>query len=479
MVPYPPVLDRRSFLLSAAPALALLQAGCAAPRAGTAIREINLVAAPSQVHVRGAAQPAVNAWAYGGGVPGPQIRARQGERLRVVLENLLPQATTVHWHGVRVPNAMDGVPHLTQPPVPPGGRFVYEFDLPDAGTYWYHSHLHSAEQLERGLYGTLVVEEAAPVPVDRELTWVLDDWQLLRDGRLNESFGHPHDMAHAGRIGNVVNVNGVVAPEIALRAGERLRLRLLNAANARIFALQFDGHRPQVIALDGQPVAAHEPARGRVVLAPGMRCDLLLEAVGAPGQRFAVGDVFSARAAYDLLHLVYGPEPLRAQPLSAPVSLPSNPLAEPEVAAAQVHEIRFEGGMMGGLHRALLDGRPTDMMSLLRAGKAWALNGVVANDHHLAPMLTLARGGSHVFRMRNDTRWFHPIHLHGHAFRVLARNGQPAPRREWQDTVLMAPQEQVDIAFVADNPGDWMLHCHVLEHQEGGMMGVVRVASSP
>lgn len=472
---HPPDLDRRSFLLSAAPALALLQAGCAAPGAGGSIRDIHLVAAPAQVPVRGPAQPAVNAWAYDGRVPGPEIRARQGERLRVVLENRLPQETTLHWHGVRVPNAMDGVPHLTQRPVAPGERFVYQFHLPDAGTYWYHSHLHSAEQLERGLYGTLIVEEARPLAVDRELTWVLDDWQLTRDGRLNESFGNPHDMAHAGRIGNVVNVNGVVAPQIALRAGERIRLRLLNAATARIFALQFDGHRPQVIAFDGQPVAPHEPAGGRVVLAPGMRCDLVLDAAGSPGQRFAVGDVFSPRVAYDLLHLVYQAEPLRPRLLAGPLALAPNPLAEPDLAGAQQHEIRFEGGMMGTLHRALLDGRPTDMMSLLRAGKAWAVNGVVANGHRMAPMLTLARGSSHVFRMRNDTRWFHPIHLHGHTFRVVARNGQTTAHREWQDTVLMAPQERVDIAFVADNPGDWMFHCHVLEHQEGGMMGVVRV----
>jgi FtsP/CotA-like multicopper oxidase with cupredoxin domain len=470
-------LNRRVFLLTTAatPSLALLQAGCASagPEAGPP-RE--LVAAPAQVAVRGAAGPAVSAWTYGGTVPGPEIRLRRGERLRVVLDNRLPQDTTVHWHGVRVPNAMDGVPHLTQPPVRPGERFVYEFDLPDAGTYWYHSHLHSAEQLDRGLYGPLIVEELAPPRVDRELTWVLDDWRLMRDGRVNESFGNAHDMAHAGRIGNVVNVNGVVAPEIALRAGERIRLRLINAANARIFALQFDGHRPQVIALDGQPVAAHEPARGSVVLAPGMRCDLVLDAVGRAGQRFAVGDVFSPRAAYDLLQLVYAQQPLRPRPLAGPVALPPNPLSEPDLAGAQEHEIRFEGGMMGTLHQALLDGRPSDMMSLLRAGKAWAVNGVVAGGHRMAPMMTLARGSSHVLRMRNDTRWFHPIHLHGHAFRVLSRNGQPTAHREWQDTVLMAPQERVDIAFVADNPGDWMLHCHVLEHQEGGMMGVVRVA---
>lgn len=207
-----------------------------------------------------------------------------------------------------------------------------------------------------------------------------------------------------------------------------------------------------------------------------MRCDLLLDASGRPGERYAVGDLFSPRAAYDLLHLAYVPEPLRARPQSGPLILPPNPLPEPDLAAAQVHEVRFEGGMMGTLHRALLDGRPTDMMSLLRAGKAWAVNGVVADGHRMEPMLTLPRGSSHVLRMRNDTRWFHPIHLHGHNFRVVARNGQPTRHREWQDTVLMAPQELVDIAFVADNPGDWMFHCHVLEHQEGGMMGVLRVA---
>jgi len=145
------------------------------------------------------------------------------------------------------------------------------------------------------------------------------------------------------------------------------------------------------------------------------------------------------------------------------------------LASAQSHELRFEGGMHGGLHRAQIDGRTVEFMSLLRAGKAWAVNGVVADSHVHEPVLTLRRGQAYRLALVNDTRWHHPMHLHGHAFRVISRNGRPTRHREWQDTVLMAPDERVEVAFVADNPGDWMLHCHILEHQDGGMMAVVRV----
>ncbi len=469
------MITRRECLALALPVGA---AGCAssAPSASSAgLTVVDLVASPSTAFLRGDSHPAMDVWSYGGGVPGPTIRATQGSRLRVNFHNRLPAETTVHWHGLRVPNAMDGVPHLTQPPVPPGGRFTYEFDLPDAGTYWYHSHLRSSEQVERGLYGALVVEERRPPEVDRELTWVLDDWRLTREGRLAEGFAAPHDVAHAGRIGNLVTVNGRAPQDLRVRRGERIRLRLVNAANARIFGLQFDGHQPQVIAIDGQPVAPHAPERGTVVLAPGMRTDLLIDAVGRPGESHAVGDVFYPRAAYDLLRLVYEDAVLRESPPAGARTLAANPLPEPDLAAAQLHELRFEGGMMGGLHRAQLDGRTVEFMSLLRAGKAWAVNGVVADSHVHEPVLTLRRGQSVRLAFANDTRWHHPMHLHGHAFRVISRNGRPTRHREWQDTVLMAPDERVEVAFVADNPGDWMLHCHILEHQDGGMMAVVRV----
>jgi FtsP/CotA-like multicopper oxidase with cupredoxin domain len=470
-----PLLTRRQCL--ALPFATMATAACTAPPGRSQrVVEVDLVAAPGTAMLRGSGQPAVDVWSYGGAVPGPQIRAVQGSRLRVNFENRLPAETTVHWHGMRVPHAMDGVPHLTQAPVPPGGRFRYEFDLPDAGTYWYHSHSRSSEQVERGLYGSIVVEEQRPLAVDRELTWVLDDWRLARDGRISGDFAQPHDVAHAGRIGNVVTVNGQVPGDVRVRRGERLRLRLVNAANARIFGLQFDGHRPLVVAIDGQPVAPHEPDRNTVVLAPGMRVDLVLDALGRPGERHAVGDVFYPRAAYDLLRLVYDEGAVREKPLPRPEAIAPNPLPAPDLAAAQLHELRFEGGMHGGLHQAMLDGRSVPFMSLLRSGKAWAVNGTVADSHVHEPVLTLQRGRSYRLAFVNDTRWHHPMHLHGHSLRVLSRNGAPTRHREWQDTVLLAPDERAEVAFVADNPGDWMLHCHVLEHQDGGMMAVVRVA---
>ena len=131
--------------------------------------------------------------------------------------------------------------------------------------------------------------------------------------------------------------------------------------------------------------------------------------------------------------------------------------------------------MMGGMRSALMDGRKMDIRAMMHKGKMWAVNGVAATGHIMDPVLTLKRGGSHVLAMNNDTAWHHPIHLHGHSFRVVSRNGRPTRYREWRDTVLMAPRERVDIAFVADNPGDWMFHCHILEHMAGGMMAVVRV----
>src|SRR3546814_497741 len=193
---------------------------------------------------------------------------------------------------MRVPNAMDGVPHLTQRPIAPGERFVYEFDAVDAGTFWYHPHQNGSVQVGRGLYGPLIVEEAEPITVDRDITWVLDDWRLQKDASISDSFGNMMDTGMAGRIGNTVTVNGRVPDTFAVRAGERVRLRLINAANARIFGLEFDGHRPTVIALDGQPVEPHGPADGRFVLGPAMRADLVIDMTGAPGDRFRVTDTF-------------------------------------------------------------------------------------------------------------------------------------------------------------------------------------------
>lgn len=190
-----PDIDRRSLLIGSA-SLAAAAALSRGGQGGTVppAREFTLTAAPGRVSLVGQPYPDTDVWSYNAGVPGPEIRVRQGERLRIRVENQLTQATTVHWHGVRVPNAMDGVPFLTQKPIAPGEEFVYEFDVPDAGTYWYHPHHHSAEQVGRGLSGALIVEEIEPLLVDRDIVWVLGflatgDWRATPRSSTTSAIG--------------------------------------------------------------------------------------------------------------------------------------------------------------------------------------------------------------------------------------------------------------------------------------------------
>ncbi|WP_246252340.1 multicopper oxidase family protein [Allomesorhizobium camelthorni] len=468
-----------------------------------AMREVRLRAAPGRTQLAPEPFGETSAWCYNGTVPGPEIRVRQGERLRVAVENGLAEETTVHWHGVRVPNAMDGVPHLTQAPIAVGERFVYEFDAVDAGTFWYHPHQRGFEQVGRGLYGPLIIEEPEPIRVDRDVTWVLGDWRLMKSGEISDDFGNRHDIHHNGRVGNTVTINGRVPDSFAVRKGERIRLRLINTANARIFSLDFAGHEPIVIALDGQPVSPHAPDGGQVVLGPAMRADLIVDMTGEPGSRASIVDRFYQGLEYRLVDLAYADAPLRERAPDWPMELPANPLPEPDLNTASRNEVVLTGGMMGemvaqDMGESVGPGAPGGMMGdmkpggmmgdmnsmmggmmrMMNSGAAWFINGVAADEgsHVMKPMLTLARDKSHVIAMTNATAWHHPMHLHGHSFRVISRNGQPTRRREWQDTVLVSPREKVEIAFVADNPGDWMFHCHVLEHQAGGMMGVIRVA---
>ncbi len=331
--------SRRRFLVSAAAAAsAPLWSVSNASGTQRPSRQFALRAAPADARILPVPREQTGVWAYNGSLPGPVLRVRQGERLRVQVENALPEATTVHWHGVRTPNAMDGVPHLTQPPVAPGGTFVYEFDAVDAGTFWYHPHQNSTVQVGRGLYGPLIIEEAEPVRVDRELTWILDDWRLTRDAAISDDFDNRHDLMHNGRVGNTVTINGRLPESIAVRSGERVRLRLINAANARIFGLDFSGLEPVVIALDGQPVAPHAPADGLVTLGPAMRVDLILDMTGRPGRRVTVMDRFYQGLEYRLIDLAYAETALREGALDWPVELPANPLAEPVLRDAIRHE---------------------------------------------------------------------------------------------------------------------------------------------
>ncbi|KJZ22815.1 multicopper oxidase family protein [Tritonibacter mobilis] len=455
-----PTVTRRAFVASSL--AGVMSATLPFPRmAEAATREFSLRAAPGSTRLVPEPHPDTAAWCYNGKVPGPEIRIRQGDRLQVEVTNDLAEETTVHWHGIRLPNAMDGVPHLTRAPIAPGDRFVYEFDAVDAGTFWYHPHQRSFEQVGRGLYGPLIIEEANPPWVDRDVIWVLDDWRLAEDASISDDFGNAHDLSHAGRLGNTVTINGRVPETFEVVSGERIRLRLINAANARIFALDFGDHTPRIIALDGQSVTPHNPSDGLVVLGPAMRVDVILDCNGEPSARSQLVDRAYRGNDFRVLDFTYAETALREATPDWPIALPASPIAEPDLSSAHRHEVTFTGGMMGMMH----DGRGI-----------WFVNGKAAQGHVLDPFLTLKRDASHILEMTNATAFDHPIHLHGHSFRVISRNGAPTPHREWQDTVLMAPRERVEIAFVADNLGDWMFHCHILEHQAAGMMGVIRVA---
>jgi len=466
-------VSRRALMLSAGSAalesMAPLHRGFADPD----IKEFRFTAEPASVNLTGVGHPDTPVWTYNGTVPGPELRVRQAEPVRIVVSNKLGEHTTVHWHGIRLPNAMDGVPGLTQKPIRPGESFTYEFTPPDAGTFWYHPHVDSLQQLGRGLAGALIVEEREPVVVDRDLTWLIEDWRLDHEGRIAGGFGNRMEAGMSGRIGNTVTINGRVPETVSVKAGERLRLRVINAALARIVGLRFEGHKPLVVAYDGQPCDPHPPEDGRVVLGPAMRADLIIEMNGKSGQTYRVIDDYYKDLAYKFFDIAYDQQPLvREHPQQLP-KLPENPLPEPDLTAAERHEIALQGGMMG------MSTMGSGGMMGGMGGATWAMNGMsMTGDGQpdMPPLFTVKRGKTCVLALRNETAWWHPMHLHGHSFRVISRNAKPNPIREWRDTVLIPAHETAEIAFVADNPGDWMFHCHVTDHQESGMMTVIRIA---
>ncbi len=470
--------SRRNFLKSAGAALTMLALPPSASRAAPS-EPLVLRAAASSARIR-AQGAATSVWAFNGTVPGPVLRYRQGDRVRIDVRNALPQDTTVHWHGLRVPNAMDGVPLVTQPPIKNGGRFEYAFDALDAGTFWYHPHQASFEQVARGLYGLFIVDEQKPIDVDREILWVLSDFKLQPDNQQVSDFGDLGHTGGGGRLGNVMTLNGKPVGAgnlLEVRSGERIRLRLLNAATARIFLLGFEGHQPTVIAYDGQPVAPHALPEGLLALGPGMRADLILDCMGRPGQSFAVLDRRDQGA--QLARIFYGGHaPLRDRASAAPMALAPNPLPEPDLGKAVEHFVLFEGGLLGKPAIGLVDGKPRKLPEIMASeGLSWTMNYTAQHEHaqmHM-PLLT-ARKGEHVLlKMINETEFEHPMHLHGHVFRVVRVNGRPTRHREWRDTVMVGPRASVEVAFVADNPGEWMFHCHILEHAVGGMMGTLVV----
>jgi len=286
-------LSRRTLLLGAG-AAALGPIPMRRGNTGDEIQELRLTAKPAVANLVGGGSPNTAVRAYNGTIPGTEIRVRQGDRLRVMVTNELAEDTSVHWHGIRVPNAMDGVPGLSQPSIRSGKAFIYDFMPPDAGTFWYHPHAHTLEQLGRGLAGAVIVEEREPPDVDRDVLWFIEDWRLDDGAQIAPGFGNRMEAAMSGRIGNTVTINGRVPEPMSVQPGERLRLRVINAAMARIVGLHFAEHRPVVVAFDGQPCTPHAPENGRLVLGPAMRADVIIDMMGQPGLSYPVTDDFMA-----------------------------------------------------------------------------------------------------------------------------------------------------------------------------------------
>ncbi len=419
------------------------------------VRERALTAAPADVTFPDGRRLAV--WAYDGRVPGPTLRVRLGDAVRVRFTNRLPQPTTIHWHGVRVPNAMDGVPGVTQPPIAPGETFVYEFTPKDAGTFWFHPHLRSSEQIERGLFGVLIVEDAHPRPYSRDVVWVLDDW-LLDHGEIFPEFNTRHDLIHDGRWGNVITVNGSTAERLDVAPGDRIRLRLLNVANGRVFRPDLGGLPARVIAVDGLYAARPVDPAG-FELAPGNRLDLDVTIPSdAAGRSWAIVDRFTRR---DI-------------PLATVVAAGA-PVATPQFASpAAAHVPAW---------RDTADVAPRTEMRLNNRvggpfGIEWTINDAAFDHAHAGAAhaaFPLPRGAWSKIRFVNESYRLHPMHIHGLFFKLLARNGVAVDEPFFRDTVLVHAQETVDVGTVPLDPGLWMAHCHILEHAESGMMTLVDV----
>jgi FtsP/CotA-like multicopper oxidase with cupredoxin domain len=466
-------MDRRQFLLGTAGAAALAAGGYGLLRAP---QMFDGRGGPIDLRVRetafafGADRPVTQGLvSLADGAPPPVIRLKQGVPAHLRLTNGLADYTTMHWHGIRLPNAMDGVPYLTQFPVGEGEVFDYVFTPPDAGTYWYHPHCMTMRQMAQGLTGVLVVEEADDIGFDLDLPLNLKDFRLGEDGQLLPYFT-PRGAARAGTLGNVLTTNWAVSPVHDVPAGGLVRLRLVATDTTRLYRLSFPDLPGRIIAWDGHPVTediAWPTAEAPLVLAPGQRVDVALR---MPDDEGAEARVMAQRG-FGAQAMVT----LRATGRSAGrdlrelTALPRNPVAVPDLSAAETHELVFGWTPDGsGSNNGLCGSYAYSFWSIDRT--PWPGDAVEG----AGPVATLKLGQSYVLRLRNESPNAHPIHLHGLVFTPIRSNQRRLPANV-TDTVLLQKNEVVDVALVADNPGDWAFHCHVIEHQKTGLAGFVRV----
>ncbi len=423
--------------------------------AASNILEISLQAIEAtQEIVPGTATPV---WTYNGTLPGPLIRAKAGDTLIAHVENQLPDPTTIHWHGIRLPNSMDGVPEHTQPAIEPGQSFDYIFSLPDPGLYWYHPHVDSAIQAGSGLYGALWVEDPTePADLGDPVILVLSDIGLREDGTLSDPASGGDTATLFGREGQYILVNGKRNPTLKARPGLRQRWLLVNTAKSRYFQLDLPGHDFTRIGGDGGRIQAPIP-KATLVLAPGERADVLLTPSGAPNSEIPLRWIPFDRG--------YGSTEFR--PIEDIMTLRLEGEAAVDSAmpglGREINPLNLEGAAPVHIQLGQAEGAP--LVLTINDKPSWDATPLQAGLHE-----------TQVWTIENTMSWSHPFHLHGYFFQALDDQKQPVMPLEWKDTIDVPYQKSRHIAVrFDDRPGMWMFHCHILDHADAGMMGMVLV----
>ena len=396
-------------------------------------------------------------WTYNGLLPGPLIRVARGDRLIVHLVNELPDPTTIHWHGIRLPNAMDGVPGTTQREVEPGSSFDYDFVVPDSGTFWYHPHVDSAAQVGFGLYGPLIVTDPDEAPgLGDELVLLLSDMMVSEDGTQADPTAGGELATLFGREGDTLLVNGKVNPVLHAVAARRQRWRLINAAKSRYFQLMLDGQQFTRIGGD-QGLIESPQSSDRILLTPAQRADVVLDLAVPSATTRAVRWVPYDRG--------FGSTEFRSEETLFTVQTSADP-GQPNPALPPLHReilpINLSNPTMQYLDlTASAKGEPFSL----------GINGVPAER---AAPLTATLGEIQMWSVHNSVAFAHPFHLHGFFFQVIDVDGIAPAVGEWHDTVNVPIDATVRLAVSFDErPGLWMFHCHILDHADAGMMGMV------
>lgn len=408
----------------------------------------------------------------------PVVRVPFGARLEAEVHNQLPREgehASIHWHGIRLPNDQDGVPYLVQDPVFPGSSYRYAFTPPDTGTFFFHTHCNTAEHFGRGLVGVLIVDGDTTEPYDADDVLLIRDWRIDTETGEFLSFTTSRGAARAGTYGPLRTVNGSTAFEHTLPAVADCRLRLINVDPTRTVDLGIEGADAAIIAVDG--IAVPPFALERWAMGPAMRLDIVVRTPPTGGVARLVD--YRPDEPFELAVLRSAGTSVRSGPF-APAPLREGHVPEPDLDNADDWLLEF--GSIRADEALPPEGPLADLFlgPLCRSTNSlWTINEASwpAADHANVPppAAELTLGRTYRVVLRNNTRLLHPIHFHGHSLKVLSSDKR-AVIPHYADTILLDEEETIEAAFVASNPGRWMLHCHVAEHQETGMMGYFTVA---